>query len=157
MLNRKKTVRAIKFVFFFIDSRSLEQFSSLNTNQNSRLSLIKPKDLHALTKTHSASNVFTRTRNLDSARNSLNSVDSGPFSMQYISDRSDGRLGYEILDSGGPKSAGYCELTDSVSRRTSKCSVRRVGSMENVNSSSSEISNGNLKKVKYENEVSVFT
>lgn len=85
----------------------------------------------------------------------MNSVDSGPFSIQYISDRSDDRLGYEISGSGGPKSAGYCDVTDSVSRRTSKCSIRRVGSMENVNSNSTDISNGNLKKVKYENEVSV--
>lgn len=155
----KYCITVLTLIIFNIDSRSLEQFSTSagNVNQNSRLSLIKPKDLHALTKTHSASNVFSRSRNVDSARNSLNSMDSGPFSLQYISDKSDGRLGYEhISDSSGSRSAGYNDVTDSGSRdrRTPKCTVRRGGSMENVNSSLTDVSNGNLKKVKYECEVS---
>lgn len=137
------------------------QFSSSagNVNQNSRLSMIKPKDLHVLTKTHSASNVFARARNVDSARNSMNCMDSGPFSMQYVSDKSDDRLGYEqVSNGGGPKSAGYSDVTDGISsdRRTSKSTIRRGGSMENVNSSSTDISSGNLKKIKYENGVSIF-
>lgn len=88
----------------------------------------------------------------------MNAVDSGPFSMQYISEKSDGRLGYEQISDNGPKSAGYSDVTDSVSRdrRTSKCTVRRGGSMENVNCGSTDVSSGNLKKVKYESEVSVI-
>lgn len=118
---------------------------------------MKPKELHILTKTHSASNVFSRGRNTDSARNSLNSMDSGPFSLQYVNSGKcdDNRLGY---DSVGPKSAGYSDVTDSSvssDRRTSKCSIRKVGSMENVNSNGTDVSNGNLKKIKYENEVGV--
>lgn len=134
------------------------QFSSSagNVNQNTRLSMMKSKDLHVLTKTHSASNVFARTRNVDGARNSINSVDSGPFSLQYVSEKSDERLRYEQISNGDEaRSAGYSEVTDGVSkdRRTSKVNIRRGGSMENINSSSSDISNGNLKKVKYGNEV----
>lgn len=133
------------------------QFSSSagNVNQNHRLSMSKPKELHVLTKTHSASNVFSRTRNVDGARNSLNSMDSGPFSMQYVTNKSDGRLRYEQLSDNDPKSAGYSDTLDSVTsgRRTSTCTVRKNGSLENVNSSATDISSGNLKKVKYENEV----
>lgn len=124
-------------------------------NQNTRLSAVQFKDPHTLTKTHSASNVYARTRNLESARNSLNS-DSGPFSLQFVSDKSDS-LGYEKTSDcrDHQKSAGYSDVTDSISsdKRTPKFSIRRSGSVENVNTNSAT-STGHLKKVKYENEVS---
>lgn len=140
---------------------------------------MKPADLHLLTKTHSASNVFTRTPAADN-RNSLNSMDTNTFSVQYttknISDKGDlSNSIYQYLSgsstkqfsdvgnssknsnvsaSGAFSRGAYSDVTDGASdRRGGRCNVRRGSSVENVNSSSLDLSNGNMKKIKYENEV----
>lgn len=141
---------------------------------------MKPADLHLLTKTHSASNVFARTVPPDN-RNSLNSMDTNTFSVQYatknISDKGDlNNSSYQYLSAnkarqfsdgsdssknsnvsaGGAYGRGaYSDVTDGAGdRRGIRCNVRRGSSVENVNSSSLDLSNGNMKKIKYENEVS---
>ncbi|XP_018575341.1 rho GTPase-activating protein 21 isoform X4 [Anoplophora glabripennis] len=163
-----------------IDSRPAGQLSSSasNVNQNVRLSM-KPADLHLLTKTHSASNVFARATIADN-RNSLNSMDTNTFSIvQYpgknVGDKSDlNDSSYRYMSASGTKqfsdvsgtsknsnvSAGgafnkgaYSDVTDGgACDRRGRCNVRRGSSVENVNSSSVDLSNGNMKKIKYENE-----
>lgn len=131
----------------------MAQFSSsaYNVNQNQRLS-VKPADLQLLTKTHSACNVFERHTN-SHARNSLNAVDSGPYSLQYdnsyrkeqhcgVSDR------LENNNNGSANNRGYSE------KRVVRVNVRRGNSAENVNGSGMDKSSANMKKVKFENEVS---
>ncbi|KAJ8947757.1 hypothetical protein NQ318_010351, partial [Aromia moschata] len=122
--------------------------SASNVNQNARLSM-KPADLHLLTKTHSASNVFTRTVNPDNCRNSLSSVDGNAFSVQYNnkasgagSDMSDSSYLYvssnstkhfaDVSDTNKTANAsvrgafnrgGYNDVTDGVSERGGTLSV----------------------------------
>ncbi|KAG5897665.1 hypothetical protein JTB14_024492 [Gonioctena quinquepunctata] len=153
-----------------IDSRSIGQLSSSvsNVNHNSRLS-IKPPDIHQLTKTHSASNVFARTviPTEHNARNSLNSMDNGNFSVQYNRENAieNGANSFQYSsaknqvsngDTNKNTSDGVCsDVTDNngaSGKRATRGNIRRGGSVENVNSSSIDVSNGNMKKIKYENE-----
>ncbi|KAJ8912112.1 hypothetical protein NQ315_005448, partial [Exocentrus adspersus] len=159
-----------------IESRPTGQLSCSagNVNQNVRLSM-KPEDVPLLTKTHSASNVFARPPNVDN-RNSLNSMDTNTFSVQYgnkdisdASDLSDNSYKYlsgkQFSDMSGSKNSNvsvagvynkgaYSDVVDNTNdrMRNVRCNVRRGSSVENVNSSSLDISNGNMKKIKYENE-----
>lgn len=134
----------------------MEQFSSTDgkVNQNTTLPLINFKDSHTLLKTHSSFNVYSCTRNVQNARNSLNLINSGPFSLQFISEKSNS-LGNEQTSEGNCQK-GYGDATDSVfsDRRTSKYIIRNSGSMENINTGPHD-STEHLKKVKYENEVSI--
>lgn len=112
-------------------------------------------DPHILTKTHSASNVFSRTANANPLRNSLDTIDN-PFSVQYNSGKND---------------SGQCESENrtynNVNLRETSGAVlnarpvtfdqymlRRGNSFENVNSGAVDV-NGNtgMKKFKYETEV----
>lgn len=118
-------------------------------------------DPHILTKTHSASNVFSRTTNANPLRNSLDTIDN-PFSVQYGSDR-----GKNGGDSGQFESENR---TPSVSLREGGGAVlntrpvtfdqymlRRGSSFENVNSGGVDVNgNSGMKKFKYETEVIRF-
>lgn len=112
--------------------------SASNVNQTPRLST-KTVDSHLL-KTHSASNVFTRTINVDN-RHSLDNS----YQVQYNKNTSS--------DFGG----SLCDANrnESVNTQNGRL-VRRGSSVENVNSSSMDLNaNGAMKKVKYENEVNL--
>ncbi|XP_074036276.1 rho GTPase activating protein at 19D isoform X5 [Leptinotarsa decemlineata] len=149
-----------------IDPRTMGQLSSSasNVNHNTRLS-VKPPDSHHLTKTHSASNVFTRTVNSEHTRNSLNSMDGSNFSVQYKNKNvNNGDNSFRNLSAKSKLSNSDLNknLSDSVcndvtdngvsDRRVTRGNIRRSGSVENVNCSLVDVSNGNMKKVKYENE-----
>ncbi|CAH1110589.1 unnamed protein product [Psylliodes chrysocephalus] len=141
-----------------IDPRTMGQLSSSSNtlNRNMRLSSLKP-DSHYLMKTHSATNVFSRTNNAtEPNRNSLASVDN--YSLQYSKNGND--FAFVKNDSGkqvkGASSGGaYGDVTDSALNDripgVIKGNIRRGSSVENINSSSKDISNG--KKVRYENEI----
>ncbi|XP_008198093.1 rho GTPase-activating protein 21 isoform X3 [Tribolium castaneum] len=108
--------------------------SASNVNQTPRLST-RTVDSHLL-KTNSASNVFTRTINMDN-RHSLDNS----YQVQYNKNNSD--FGGSLRDTN---------RNESVSTQNGRL-VRRGSSVENVNSSSMDLNaNGAMKKVKYENE-----
>jgi hypothetical protein len=109
--------------------------SASSVNQTPRLS----------TKTHSASNVFARTMNVDN-RHSLDNS----YSVQYDKN-SGGEFGGSLRDTNRNESVRIPQ-TD----REGRYVIRRGSSVENVNSTGPVDlnANGAMKKVKYENEVS---
>ncbi|CAG9860235.1 unnamed protein product [Phyllotreta striolata] len=127
------------------------QFSSSSStlNRNSRPSVSKPDVHHHLMKTHSATNVFSRASNVSEPnRNSLALMDS----MRYSKNGDDFKFLRADDDDKQLKAASSdSACSDSVCNERTKCNIRRGGSIENVNLSSSDVSNG--KKVRYENEL----
>jgi hypothetical protein len=107
--------------------------SASSVNQTPRLS----------TKTHSASNVFARTMNVDN-RHSLDNS----YSVQYDKN-SGGEFGGSLRDTNRNESVRIPQ-TD----REGRYVIRRGSSVENVNSTGPVDlnANGAMKKVKYENE-----
>ncbi|XP_072388451.1 rho GTPase-activating protein 23 isoform X2 [Diabrotica undecimpunctata] len=136
-----------------IDPRTMGQYSSSasNVNRSNRLSTAKQPEGHHLMKTHSATNVFSRTGNsAELNRNSLATMDN--YSVQYNKNGNDYQY---VKQSGASKVTNNTrsDVTDGNSDRTVgafRSTIRRGGSVENVSSSSVDISNG--KKVKYESE-----
>ncbi|XP_028130102.1 rho GTPase-activating protein 21 isoform X9 [Diabrotica virgifera virgifera] len=138
-----------------IDPRTMGQYSSTsagNVNRSNRLSTAKEPEGHHLMKTHSATNVFSRTGNsAELNRNSLATMDN--YSVQYNKNGND----YQYVKQSGASNKvtnnTRSDVTDGNSDRTVgayRSTIRRGGSVENVSSSSVDISNG--KKVKYESE-----
>ncbi|CAG9817323.1 unnamed protein product, partial [Phaedon cochleariae] len=133
-----------------IDTQTMSHLScsASNVNQNGRLSL-QSKDLHHLTKTHSASNVFAHTTN----RNSLNSLDNSDFSVR---DNSDFSVQYSA-NGGDFVTNGDANRNVNVEgsggdRIVMRVSNRRGGVVGASDAGKMDVSNGNLKKVKYETE-----
>lgn len=158
--------------------------SSSANNVNTR-SATKPTD-NSLLKTHSASNVFTRT-SLNSDRNSLDLIDNNNTSStspQYVVSKqkniSDNYsnlhfLNKELRSTKPNKNGGSNNnpnkyhvvsnnnnnkgafVGDYSDRKNAKFVLRRGSSVENINSSVTDLNvNGSLKKIKYENEVSLI-
>lgn len=148
----------------FLDPRSGQLSSSAsNVSTTPRLSL-KPHQDFLLTKTHSATNVFSRPSPAAN-RNSLNSMDSVQYNTGSLnsdvtrysygaaaSKQSSDKLGAFNSDLGA-KMGAHSDIVDG---KGSRYGMRRGSSVENVNSSTLNLNaNGGLKKVKYENEVSM--
>lgn len=153
--------------------------SAGNVNQNARLSLTNNlDDPRMITKTHSASNVFSRTSLLDNSRNSLNSTDN--YKVQYNSNSLNNNFKNEQFKRIEPYTYGvmnensencnsengefqdvYKNSFSDVSSNSEEIrgpklyerfsNIRRGSSVENVISDVNL--SGNLKKVKFENEV----
>lgn len=104
-----------------------------------------------ITKTHSASNVFSRTTNKENTRNSLNTE------VQYTNKQYSVNSRQNIIDqtdSAYNTNKNIKPEQNSVSVKSSdRLNIRRGSSVENVNSAVDINSNGNLKKLKYEAEV----
>lgn len=142
-----------------IDPKTGHLSSSVSNVNAGRLSG-KPQDF-LLTKTHSATNVFTRP-SPPTNRNSLNSMDSKKYSVQYNSNS----LGSDVSrysynpnsrsqnDSYSVDPSGKMSLYgDGVDGKISRYPMRRGSSAENINCSTLDLnSNGGMKKVKYESE-----
>ncbi|CAG9834844.1 unnamed protein product [Diabrotica balteata] len=143
---------------FYLYPRTMGQYSSSasNVNRSNRLSTAKQPEGHHLMKTHSATNVFSRTGNsAELNRNSLATMDN--YSVQYNKNGNDYQY---VKQSGASKVTNNTrsDVTDGNSDRTVgafRSSIRRGGSVENVSSSSVDISNG--KKVKYESEKQTYS
>lgn len=153
-------------MFLFLAVHQLPTLSSSagNVNQQSRLSVKSTLDdpQHILTKTHSASNVFTRTTNANPLRNSLDTIDNAfSSSVQYNNSDKKGK------GSGDSEQFESENRTQNVSLRETSGAVlnarpvtfdqymlRRGSSVENINSGVVDV-NGNtgMKKFKYETEV----
>lgn len=155
--------------------------SAGNVNQSTRLSYASGiggvVDSRVITKTHSASNVFSRTTNNieNNTRNSLNTED---YKVQYPNHRNDftnnkqcrviknrQNVNNDQTDSGSSYNSNKSSFNDlnPINNTTSvnKCdrfNIRRGSSVENVNTTGiiDVNSNGNLKKLKYETEVKLI-
>lgn len=144
----------------FSDPRSGQLSSSAsNVNATPRLSL-KPHQDFLLTKTHSATNVFSRPSPAAN-RNSLNSMDSVQYNTGSLNSDVT-RYSYgaaaskQSSDKLGAFNSDLGAHSDIVDGKGSRYGMRRGSSVENVNSSTLNLNaNGGLKKVKYENEVSM--
>lgn len=112
-------------------------------------------DPHILTKTHSASNVFSRTANANPLRNSLDTIDN-PFSVQYNSDKgkcdSENRTpNVSLRETSGAVVLNARPVT------FDQYMLRRGSSVENVNSGVVDVNgNSGMKKFKYETEVNLI-
>lgn len=118
---------------------------------------------HVLTKTHSASNVFSRTISSGNVTSPLrNSLESPFTTVARNGDNSDNNnkgpkssasfLSYGVKCAGG-ESEGGVRNSNPVS--FDRFMMRRGSSVENLNSSSGDVNaNGGLKKIKFENDVS---
>lgn len=137
-------------------------------------------DSRVITKTHSASNVFSRTTNnsneggnCSNTRNSLNTED---YKVQYTNNRNDFTNNKQYRLVNNRQNVVNKDQTDSTYNNTkNNCkttnvnntcgvggggggdrynNIRRGSSAENVNTTSIDVnSNGNMKKLKYETEV----
>lgn len=97
-----------------------------------------------LQKTYSASNVFTRTINMDN-RHSLDNS----YTVQYNTNNSD-----SDFDRFGDRNRNVESVKAGNGRHTN---IRRGSSVENINCSTTDLNaNGTLKKGKYEYEVSLL-
>ncbi|XP_071049993.1 rho GTPase-activating protein 23 isoform X4 [Onthophagus taurus] len=158
-----------------LERRATGPISTSASNVSQPLTLTNNPHERVITKTHSASNVFSRTtNNSDNSRNSLNSTDN--YRVQYP-------VNYKYSDYGGynrnsdqmydrrrpqidnnPSYQVYKSSFSDVSTTSSSSEVRNYNSSptgygirkgnsaENINIVDLK-SNGNLKKIKYENEV----
>lgn len=120
-------------------------------NQQARLDvkLIQNDPQHYLTKTHSASNVFSRTTNLTPLRNSLDTIDN-PFSVQNCKNSSDSENRTPNVNLREPSSA----VLNTRPINFEQYMLRRGSSVENVNSGAVDVNgNSGMKKFKYEAEV----
>ncbi|XP_066155664.1 rho GTPase-activating protein 23 isoform X15 [Euwallacea fornicatus] len=128
-----------------VDPRGPLSSSASNVNTTSRL-VVKPHHDHLLTKTHSATNVFSRPiPSLN--RNSLNSMDP----TQYNTSSEVTRHSYGAVTNNSIGTRAQGELSGGFD--TSRYGIRRGSSVENVNSSALDLnSNGGLKKTKFESE-----
>lgn len=134
--------------------------SAGNVNQQSRLSVKSTlDDPHILTKTHSASNVFSRTTNANPLRNSVDTIDNA-FSVQYGSDIK-GKSGDSEQFESENRTQNVVTLRETSGAVLNARPVtfdqymlRRGSSVENMNSGVVDV-NGNtgMKKFKYETEV----
>lgn len=142
--------------------------SAGNVNQQiARVSYVPTSgDSRVITKTHSASNVFTRTTNVENARNSLSTADS--YSKVQYPNKFSGELRnkqFSAKGNGQNNGIPQGEHSDFVNTQSSfgigiggklgeRYIMRRGSSVENMNAGIVDVnSNGNLKKIKYENEV----
>lgn len=130
--------------------------SAGNVNQTTRLSYTSGNisDSRTITKTHSASNVFSRTTNLDNTRNSLNTE------VQY-NNRNDFTSNNKYNSVNNRQTNDNREQSDSSNKKNKggvlceRNNIRRGSSVENVNTTGLDVANGNLKKLKYDAEVEV--
>ncbi|XP_076251943.1 rho GTPase activating protein at 19D isoform X31 [Rhynchophorus ferrugineus] len=139
-----------------IDPKSCQLSSSVSNVNTGRLSS-KPQDF-ALTKTHSATNVFTRP-SPPANRNSLNSMDTKKYSVQYSSNSLGNDVSRYSYSASSRSSSDKCSpsssalYSESIDTKLERYPMRRGSSAENVNCSTLNLnSNGGQKKVKYENE-----
>lgn len=131
---------------FVLDPRGPLSSSATNVNTSSRLS-VKPHQDYLLSKTHSATNVFARPTSTTN-RNSLNSMDSVQYGGSQISNDVS-RYSFSAITNNRHPVDKFGAFDGS------RYGIRRGSSVENVNSSTAELnSNGGLKKIKYESEVS---
>ncbi|XP_066248060.1 rho GTPase-activating protein 23 isoform X10 [Euwallacea similis] len=128
-----------------VDPRGPLSSSASNVNTTSRL-VVKPHHDYLLTKTHSATNVFSRPiPSLN--RNSLNSMDP----TQYSTSSEVTRHSYGAVTNNSVGTRAQGDLSSSFD--TSRYGIRRGSSVENMNSSALDLnSNGGLKKTKFESE-----
>ncbi|XP_017769755.1 PREDICTED: rho GTPase-activating protein 21-like, partial [Nicrophorus vespilloides] len=116
---------------------------------NVRLSLaVNPAgDQRTITKTHSASNVFSRPINVENGRNTIGGSTVQCFKPTYYYNLDDRDHTNSAKDSCSDVSSTSSDSRCKPSVRPSPFLIRR-GSSENLNITS----NGNLKKIKYESE-----
>lgn len=116
-------------------------------------------DPHILTKTHSASNVFSRTTNANPLRNSLDTIDNAFSSVQYNSDKGKSGDSEQFECENRTQNVNLRETSGAVLNARpvtfDQYMLRRGSSVENINSGVVDV-NGNtgMKKFKYETEVS---
>lgn len=153
--------------------------SASNVNQSTQLSLAGNGNAgRVITKTHSASNVFSRTTSSEN-RNSYNSADGyhrtqhpsnfsntysnyGPF--RNSSDNYNDRRIRQLDNSSDFQvyKTSFSDVSTASSNDNYRPNAKTVGyglrkgnSAENINSSSVDLNtNSNMKKIKFENEVS---
>lgn len=117
-------------------------------------------DPHILTKTHSASNVFSRTTNANPLRNSLDTIDN-PFSVQYGSDKGKSDDSEQFESESRIQNVSLRETSGGVLNARpvtfDQYMLRRGSSVENMNLGVVDV-NGNtgMKKFRYEIEVNLF-
>lgn len=134
-------------MLFFAAISPVPALSSSAGNVNHRLSVKSTlDDPHVLTKTHSASNVFSRTANANPLRNSLDTIDN-PFTVQYGSDKNKSESENRTSNVSGAVMNARPVTFD-------QYMLRRGSSVENVNSGVDVNGNSGMKKFKYETEVS---
>lgn len=153
--------------------------SASNVNQSTQLSLVSNNSANdrVITKTHSASNVFSRTTSSEN-RNSYNSSDG--YRTQHPSNYSNSYSDYGSYRNSSDRyndkrirqfdnssdyqvyKTSFSDVSSASSNEYNRPSIKTAGyglrkgnSAENINSSSVDLnSNNNMKKIKYENEVS---
>lgn len=148
-----------------------------HTNNNSSLLTMKSATLsvpHVLTKTHSASNVFSRTSSSGNVTFPLRNSLENPFSVSdrngatELCQQSDNNNKLPNLsasfknynntkcgDDNGGKDGGGVRNSNPMS--FDRFMMRRGSSVENMNAVGTDINaNGSLKKIRYENEVSLL-
>lgn len=159
-----------KILYVDISELRLPNMSSSAGNvnqQTARISYVATAgDPRVITKTHSASNVFTRTTNVENARNSLSTTDSynkvqypnkfsGDFRKKQFSVKSNGQNnGIAQGEHSGFANAPNSFAIGVGGKLGERYIMRRGSSVENMNAGIVDVnSNGNMKKIKYENEV----
>lgn len=132
----------IKKIIFLASLKTPNLPKSVNNKVNQARLSTKPTDPQ-LQKTYSASNVFTRTINMDN-RHSLDNSYTVQYNTNSDSD----------YDRFGDRNRNVESVKAGNGRHTN---IRRGSSVENINCSSTDLNaNGTLKKGKYEYEVSLL-
>lgn len=153
------------FLFLGVNPSSAFSSSAGNVNHNPRLS-VRHEDPYVLTKTHSATNVFSRAPNANPLRNSLDTIGT-QFAVQYseISDRNSENNNRGHFESAAYRTNNYSEnnganaselVRNAKPQAFDRYVMRRGSSVENLNAGSMDVNaNGTMKKLRFENEVSV--